>query len=104
AAEGAPSAPAAGAKGITGQGELQFRVLHTSAILPEAAHAGLNAAHGGFAVDRRPGKGEIYFALPQVGILRISADLNTVEVLPTDAAMAATNMHNTTIWYNRRGV
>ncbi|MBX3179350.1 MAG: hypothetical protein KF886_18495 [Candidatus Hydrogenedentes bacterium] len=87
------------AKGVTGQGDLVFKVLHTSAALPEAAHAGLNAAHGGFAVDRRPGKGEVYFALPNVGIIRISADLNTIEVLPTDGEMAATNMHNTTIWY-----
>lgn len=86
-------------KGVTGQGDLQFKVLHTSAALPEAAMKGLNAAHGGFAVDRRPGKGEVYFALPEVGIIRISADLNTIEVLPTDESMAETNMHNTTIWY-----
>jgi len=92
------------AKGITGQGDLQFKILHTSAALPEAALKGLDKAHGGFAVDRRPGQGEIYFALPQVGVIRISADLNKIEVLPTDEAMAAANMHNTTIWYNKKGV
>ena len=86
-------------KKVTGQGELQFKVLHTSASLPLKALDGLNAAHGGFAVDRRAGKGEIYFALPQVGIIRIANDLKTIEILPTDEAMAATNMHNSKIWY-----
>lgn len=98
-AAAAENASTPGPAGITGQGDLQFKVLHTSAALPEAAMKGLDAAHGGFAVDRRPGQGEIYFALPEVGIIRISADLETIEVLPTDEAMAATNMHNTTIWY-----
>lgn len=97
AAADAPAAP-----GVTGQGDLKFEVYKTSSALPEAAMKGLNAAHGGFAVDRREGKGEIYFALPEVGILRISADLSKIEVLPTDADMAAANMHNTTIWYNQK--
>ena len=83
---------------VTGQGELQFKVLHTSAALPAKALDGLNAAHGGFAVDRREGKGEVYFALPQVGIIRIANDLNTIEILPTDAEMATKNMHNSKIW------
>ena len=96
------STPAAPAKGVTGEGDLQFKVLYTSADLPEGAMKGLNAAHGGFAVDRRPGKGEVYFALPTVGIIRISNDLETIEILPTDADMAAANMHNTTIWYNKK--
>lgn len=96
------NAPAANAKGVTGEGELKFEILRTSKDLPEPAMKGLDAAHGGFAVDRRPGKGEIYFALPQVGIIRIASDLATIEVLPTDADMAAANMHNTTIWYNKK--
>ncbi|MCF6283637.1 MAG: hypothetical protein L3K26_00375 [Candidatus Hydrogenedentes bacterium] len=99
AAAGGSAAPAT--KGVTGQGNLKFKVLHTSKALPAAAMKGLNAAHGGFAVDRREGKGEIYFALPKVGIIRISADMNKIEVLPTDETMAATNMHNTTVWYGK---
>lgn len=83
----------------TGEGDLRFKVKLTSAALPEKALEGLNAAHGGFAVDRREGKGEVYFALPKVGIIRIANDLNTIEVLPTDEAMAAANMHNSKIWY-----
>ena len=66
---------AGGAKGVTGQGPLRFRVLLTSASLPEAARNVLTSAHGGFAVDHRPGKGETYFALPGAGILRLGADM-----------------------------
>lgn len=99
-AEAVPATPLpADPNKVSGQGELQFKILHTSASLPEKALVGLNAAHGGFAVDRREGKGEVYFALPQVGIIRIANDLNTIEILPTDEAMAATNMHNAKIWY-----
>jgi hypothetical protein len=92
-----PSSTAA-ATGISGQGDMKFRVLYTSSILPAKAQAVLKNAHGGFAVDRRPGKGETYFALPGAGILQISSDLKSVKLLNTDADMAAQNMHNATIW------
>ncbi len=86
----------------TGQGDLKFRVLHTSSALPSGAMKGLNTAHGGFAVDRRKGRGEVYFALPKVGIIRISADLSKIDLLATDDSMVQTNMHNTTVWYGKR--
>lgn len=89
---------------VTGQGDLTFKVLHSASALPEAAMPGLPAAHGGFAVDRRDGKGEIYFALPGVGIIRVASDLEHIEVLPTDPAMAAANMHNASIWYTKKDV
>jgi hypothetical protein len=93
-----PAHQAAGEK-TSGQGKLRFRVKHTSSILPsEAQGAVLKAAHGGFAVDRRKGKGETYFALPGAGILQISADLASVKLLPTDEGMKKTNMHNAMLW------
>lgn len=89
--------------GVSGQGGLTFRVLHTRDILPEAAQAVLEKAHGGFAVDRRDGHGEVYFALPGAGIIRLGSDLSSAELLPTDEAMKGLNMHNTTIWYTSGG-
>lgn len=86
----------------TGQGALKFKVLHTSLDLPvevEAKH--LKSAHGGFAVDRREGQGEIYFALPGTGILRISADMKTIEAVSTNGTMKADTIHNATIWYGK---
>lgn len=103
-AEAVPATPLpADPNKVSGQGDFQFKILHTSASLPEKALVGLNAAHGGFAVDRREGKGEIYFALPQVGIIRIANDLNTIEILPTDAEMATKNMHNSKLWVGGNG-
>lgn len=95
----------ADAPALSGQGELRFKVLYTSSHLPtEAADAAvLTRAHGGFAVDRRPGKGEVYFALPGAGIIEISADLARTRMIPTPADVKDSNMHNTSIWYGSDG-
>jgi hypothetical protein len=87
--------------GISGQGKMKFRVLYTSEHLPDEAKKVVVNAHGGFAVDRRPGKGETYFALPGAGIIQISADFKSIRVLDTADAMKNTNMHNATIWYTQ---
>lgn len=88
---------------VTGQGDLTFRVLQTGSILPDTARAVLEEAHGGFAVDRREGRGQTYFALPGAGIFRISADLGSVRRLDTPDAFGDANLHNTTIWYGPNG-
>jgi hypothetical protein len=77
--------------------------LYTSEHLPDEAKKVVVKAHGGFTVDRRPGKGETYFALPGAGIIQISGDLKTIRVLDTADAMKNTNMHNATIWYTQDG-
>jgi hypothetical protein len=99
------STPSSGeaASQVSGQGNMKFRVLYTSSILPAKAQEVLEKAHGGFAVDRRGGHGETYFALPGAGILRISPDLKKVDLLDTDAGMRDANMHNATIWFDRAG-
>jgi hypothetical protein len=88
----------AAAEKVSGQGKLRFKVLYTSSHLPPEAQKVLKAAHGGFAVDRRKGRGETYFALPGAGILQISADLKQVKLLPTSPDMKDTNMHNAMLW------
>jgi hypothetical protein len=88
---------------VSGNGKYRFRVLFTSSHLPAEAQAVLKAAHGGFALDRRPGKGEFYFALPGAGIVQVSADLKSTRMLPTDEAMKAANMHNALFWEAKDG-
>jgi len=83
---------------VSGQGKYRFRVLYTSDHLPAEAQKVLKAAHGGFAVDRRKGRGETYFALPGAGIIQISADLKQVKMVPTAEEMKGTNMHNAMLW------
>ncbi len=92
------------APGISGQGKMRFKVLYTSDRLPEEARKVLVSAHGGFAVDHRPGREETYFSLPGAGILQISADMKTIKLLETPAEMKKLNLHNTKIWYGNNGV
>jgi hypothetical protein len=82
---------------------MRFRVLYTSAHLPAPAQSVLKGAHGGFAVDTRPGKGEVYFSLKGAGIIQISSDLKTTRMLDTPAELKGTNLHNTTIMYAPEG-
>lgn len=94
----APVAQGQPGGGISGTGKYRFRTLYTSSHLPQEAQAVLKAAHGGFAIDTRPGKGEVYFALPGAGIIQISADLKSTRMLTTDPSMLDTNMHNALFW------
>lgn len=93
------AAPAPPAEKLTGQGALKFRLFAHSDRLPTEAGPVLVKAHGGFAVDRRAGKGETYFALPGAGIIQLSADLTSSTLIPTPAEVRDTNLHNTMIWY-----
>lgn len=88
---------------VSGQGKLRFKVFATSSILPDEAKAALKGAHGGAAVDHRPGKGETYFFLRGAGIVQVSADMKSAKMLPTDNAMKGVNLHNTSIWYGPDG-
>src|SRR6266853_4967911 len=89
--------------GISGSGKMRFRVKYTSDHLPSEAQQVLTKAHGGFAVDLRPGKGETYFSLKGAGIIQISSDLKSTKMLATATEMKDTNLHNTTIWYTSDG-
>lgn len=93
----APSKEEAGQ--ISGQGEYRFRVRYRAKHLPRGARFWLGGAHSGFAVDRRPGRGEVYFGLAGAGIIRLSGDLSRAELIATDDAMRNQVMHNTGIWF-----
>src|SRR2546425_3087351 len=54
-------------------------------------------------LGRRTKKEETYFALPGAGILRMSADLKQVVLVPTAPEMKGTTLHNTAIWYGPDG-
>jgi hypothetical protein len=102
ASAAAPARPAANS-GVSGEGKMKFKVLYTSQHLPTEAVNVLKAAHGGFAIDRRTGKGETYFALPGAGIIQISADLKKTRMLETAEDVKKTNLHNSLIWYATDG-
>ena len=87
----------------SGQGALKFKVLYTRDHFPVEVVAAIDKAHGGFDVDRRNGKGETYFALPEVGIIQISADLKTTRLIETPTALKKANAHYTTVWSTSEG-
>ena len=97
------SSAAQGGGQTSGQGKLRFRVLYTSEHLPAEAQKVLTGAHGGFAVDLRPGKGETYFSLKGAGIIQISNDLKSTRMLQTADEMKNTNLHNASIWHGPGG-
>ncbi|MBM3797869.1 MAG: hypothetical protein FJW31_28345 [Acidobacteria bacterium] len=86
--------------GVSGNGKMRFKVLYTSKHLPAESQKEevLKKAHGGFAVDRRPGRGETYFALPGAGIIQISADLKSTKMLNTAPEVRDASIHNATIF------
>src|SRR5262245_37917979 len=94
---------AAATGGISGQGKMRFKLLYSSSHLPPEAQKTLTAAHGGFAIDLRPGKGEPYFGLKGAGIIQISGDLKTTKMVNTPPEMKNTNLHNALIWYASDG-
>ena len=73
------------ASGVTGNGKLKFRAIYTTSHLPPEAQSVIKGAHGGFAVDTRPGRGEVYFALKGAGIVQISSCLLYTSPSPRDS-------------------
>jgi hypothetical protein len=53
--------------------------------------------HGGFAVDRRSGFGQLYYGMPGCGILRIEPDLSRQELIRLPEQLQPLNFHSTKI-------
>jgi hypothetical protein len=64
-------------------GQKPFAFAHRADLysLPPAAQAQEVNLHGGFAVDPRPGQGQIYYGMPGCGILRVDPDLQRQEII-----------------------
>lgn len=87
---------------ISGQGAWRFRVNKKLSELPARVLPHLRGAHGGFAVNWR-GQRETYFALKGCGIIRISPDLASKEIIDVDPFVKEGNFHNTTLVYDSHG-
>jgi hypothetical protein len=66
-------------------------------VLPEKTLFAEVNLHGGFAVDRRPGSGQLYYGMPECGILRIDADLRHQELISLPEKLKPLNFHSTKI-------
>ena len=79
----------------SGQGAFVFSHIHDLHRLPQAALQYEKALHGTFAVDKRPGQGELYYGMPGLGLLRVSPDLNTQETITLPPELTPANFHST---------
>jgi hypothetical protein len=66
--------------------------LHT---LPASVLEREPSLHGGFAADRRPGFGHLYYGMPGCGILRIDPDLRRQELIPLPERLGPLSFHST---------
>ncbi len=84
-------------KKISGNQPFAFSLSNDLYTLPETVVPSEVRLHGGFAVDKRPGYGHIYYGMPGCGILRISADLTSQELIELPPNLQEINFHSTKI-------
>jgi hypothetical protein len=81
----------------SGQAPFVFTHCEDLHSLPTRALAMEEKLHGGFAVDKRPGYGQLYYGMPGCGLLRISADLTQQEIIELPEKFTSVNFHSTKI-------
>jgi hypothetical protein len=81
----------------SGQAPFVFSLCEDLYSLPERARACETQLHGGFAVDKRPDQGYIYYGMPGCGLMRISPNLVTQEIIELPPYLRSTNFHSTKI-------
>ena len=80
----------------SGQAPFVFSLCEDLYTLPEAARACEVDLHGGFAVDPSPG-GHIYYGMPGCGLMSITPDLSSQEIIELPSDLKPVNFHGTTL-------
>ena len=78
----------------SGQHPFAFSLCEDLYTLPEAAHRHEVNLHGGFAVDPQL-DGSIYYGMPGCGLMRISADLSSQDIIELPPDLQPINFHST---------
>ena len=84
------------AKKTSGQEPFRFSLCDDLYTLPERANPQEVDLHGGFADDTDK-SGYIYYGMPGCGIMRITADLSSQEIIELPSDLAPINFHSTKI-------
>ncbi len=80
-------------------GQAPFTFAHRNdlhALPPQALGYEINL-HGGFAIDQRPGFGQIFYGMPGCGLVRVDPALNKQELIKLPDELAPLNFHSTKI-------
>lgn len=80
----------------SGQGPFVFIHRDDLSNLPSDARTFEVDLHGGFAEDSREEHGEIYYGMPNCGILRVDEDLGRQEIISLPGDLEPLNFHSTT--------
>ena len=81
----------------SGQAGFAFKYCEDLRNLPPKTLVFEEKLHGGFAIDRRPDHGHIYYGMPGCGLLRGSPDLTRQELLELPSDLTSINFHSTKI-------
>lgn len=81
----------------SGQASFVFSYREDLRRLPQAALDQETKLHGGFGVDRRAGYGHLYYGMVECGLLRISPDLTTQEIIELPPELHNVNFHSAKI-------
>ena len=81
----------------SGQEPFVFAYRDDAHTLPGRAAEFESKLHGGFAVDKRPGFGSVYYGMPGCGLLRVRPDLKTQDLIELDPGLTPVNFHSTKI-------
>ena len=81
----------------SGQGSFVFSHIEDFRRLPAAALPFEKGLHGSTGADKRPGQGELYYGMPGLGILRVSADLTQQDLITLPPDLVSLNFHSTRI-------
>lgn len=79
----------------SGQGKFIFEHRPDLHTLPAQVLDSEVDLHGGFAVDKREGYGQLYYGMPGQGILRVEADLGRQELIALPEHLTPMNFHST---------
>lgn len=81
----------------SGQAPFAFAYRADLRAVPPAAHEFEVNLHGGFAVDKRPGRGQVFYGMPGCGLMRVSPDLSRQEIIALPPELTPVNFHSTKI-------
>jgi hypothetical protein len=81
------------ADAVTGSGKFKFRYHADLSKLPANIAAGIKNAHGGFA---KTPSGDVYFGLNGIGLIKLSADLQTKTLVSNSESLLMGGLHNCT--------
>ena len=83
--------------GRSGQAPFEFAFRSDLHTVPAQARDYEIDLHGGFALDRRPGFGQIFYGMPGCGLMRIEPDLTAQQVIALPDELRPLNFHSTKI-------